>query len=420
MSINKLVLPVCLLLDDVSRSKLTIKLAELVQYDVNIVRSIRDVPDSQLKRKIVILEDFLRGENCYSDLLLYKSVLGLEYIYIGLDPVLLEIMKPVADCHSMDPTMINYERLYGIVYQDQAVRSKYLSPADKNEAHKIATEILEEGSVDLKIKRLAEGYLAMEDITSNQSEELQSKSSALSQAQIQLQQTTAHNNMLHSNYLDLIGKAANLNSSLKQYEVILAKDVYDKIDVTRYNTRPNIIYLKEYEELNNMDLLLETLVNMFKYQHRMSVKVLMLFDSSHSKRVMTLPKNYATVTNKFYRRTLLSNDYIAKVGAYKEILETFLINETNLHVLIVVDCKSHLDTVLSGMFLMLPMCRRESSLEIFGLDPKATIVNDAPNNRLSWDNYSAIDSMQSDADKFLYLSSRTLIQDIYKSCMTFN
>nr|AQQ75343.1 hypothetical protein [uncultured bacterium] len=69
---EKAQLKVILLLDYASRSRLKVNVSELIMHDVTIVSSLRDITDYILSKtnKVIILEDYIRTSNNYSDLVL--------------------------------------------------------------------------------------------------------------------------------------------------------------------------------------------------------------------------------------------------------------------------------------------------------------------------------------------------------------
>jgi hypothetical protein len=413
---DRIVLNLHLLLDDISRSNLKVSISELIMYDVNIITNFRDLtPEFMDKsKKVVILEDYLRKNDTYSDLVLYKELFGLEYIYLGLDDVLLKVMSDVASCYKMDSSIVDYDRLYSVVYSDEALLQKYIEKEIVVSNVEIFAESVVSNPVyDDNVRGLAENYLSLLQVLSDKVDKIDSFKLKVSELMTQLQGGSDYSKELERSYHEMISNAINLNRTLKQYESILSKDVYDKIILSKYVNRPSIIYLKEYEELLHLNSLLSTMAEMFKFQYKKSVKVLRLYDSSRSRRVLTIPKYYEVIQNKFVRRSVIANDFLVKVGNYTRVLDLLLTNHSGLDILIIVDCKDHSDVVLTGTALYLNMCRNIMNLPAYGLDKASTIVNNEKGNSMSWDNYEQYHLMDNQ-EKFLFLSSRPVMQNIYE------
>lgn len=413
-NMSKTTVPVYLLLDEVSRNMLVSSVAELVTNGVEVIRELSEVSKNRDIKKVVVLEPYLSKRTSYSELILFKRVLGLEFIYLGRDQDLLRSMANIAECHKMDFSNVNYEMLYGIYYKDPAVIKKFDTKVITMSAVREAQELLK-GSLDSSVRSVCETVLSFSSISEHNSSVIESQNKTIEFLQAQISQLSETNRQLEKSYHNVISNAVALNESLRQYEVILSRDIYDKIDINKYNSRPSILYLKEYQELMGLNSFLITLSDMFRLQKRMSTKVLMLFDSHDSNRLTRLDSLYTIVKTKYQKRTLIEKDYLVKVGPYRDILDILLNNETNLDVLIIVDCKSHRDFVLSGNFLMLGMCREEANLGKFSLNPKASIVNDSITSRLSWESKPDLSEFKTAEEKFVYLSSRSVISDIYKA-----
>ena len=212
----------------------------------------------------------------------------------------------------------------------------------------------------------------------------------------------------------MMRNSIKLNKSLKEYERIMSKDVYSKISLSNYPNRPIIVYLKEIEELVHQNALIDTLFEILRLQGRHSVKVLRLFDGASCRRVKALPDNYHIVRNQFLVSEITTNDFIAKVGDYREILDIILSNKTGLDVLILVDSKAQDDVILSGASMYFNLCRNRRNLENYNLVRDNTIVNGIEDdNCLVWGHYDQLPRLLSKEEKFLFLASRPVMRTLY-------
>lgn len=407
-------LPITLLLDDLSRTKMKTNVADLILVGVQVVSSLREVNDTYFEESniLVVLDGALRKSSTYSDLVLYKKVWNLHIVFISQDEVLLKSMSSIASCFCMDPSIIDYERLYGIASNDKAVIGQYSSDYAVSEMSKIAKDILNNPNSSSNSKRVSEAFLAVGSILLEREQENNELMAKMEEMKIYLQGVEEQKVNLEQANMKFLEHSLEMNKTLSQYEVILARDVYDKVNLSRYTSKPNIIYIKVYEELIYMDSFLETLSEMFRYHGRMGVKLLRLFDSSASKKVLAIPSYYKKIENEFTNKDLVNSDFLYKVGPYRTVLDNLLTNSSGVGLLIIVDQKDHADTVISGASLQLATCRSNKRMSLYGLDPRMTIVNDGI-GELSWDYYPEFSTL-TDRERFLFLSSRPVMQAIFE------
>jgi hypothetical protein len=413
-------LAVNILLDGISRNNMKTNLADLAIYDVNVITSLEELDDVALsKSKVVfLLEEVVTRVDMYSDFLLYKEELSLEFIYIGLDTNLISIMSNVAKCYKMDSSTLDYDKIHAIIYNDLGALNDLQLASFKPELLKLAKDMSTDPNKEVSVRRIAESFVSLHSIMGKMSDELSFHKGILGEKEFRIQKLSEENKELERLYIDITTKAVELNTSLRQYESILSRDVYDKVQLSRYPNRPRIIYLKEYEEIAHFNSFITTLFETFRHHSRDSVKVIRLYDSSSSKKILTLPNYYKQIQNTFSRRDVVSSDFIVKVGGYREILDLLFTNHNNLDVLILVDCKDHTETVISASPVQLAMCRNPEHIPVYNLDAETTIVSSGDSDMV-WDHYENYKSMNAQ-DKFLFLSSRPVIQNIFERDKLFN
>ena len=412
-------LNVILVLDDESRKKIKVNLSDLDIYKVYIIYDLEELDQDLLDKthKVILLEDYIRNPENVSKLQLYKSIFYLDYIYLGKEELWLNFMKRYAKCYAMDITALDYERIYSVTMQDVGTLEKF-ELEDKeldNSTQKIAKKLIMDKKVKLEEKTLALDYLALEEMLKKALEQVKSGDKKLEEAQRDYLAKETLANKLFESHSKIIRKTRAHNRALAQYEPILTKDVYQKVSVSFYKARPIIIYLKEYEELIHLNSFLTTLYDAIKIQCKLSCKVLRLYDSSASKKVLTIPSYYKILKNKFTASDVLINDFVVKYGPYKTVLDLILTNKVHLDVLILVDCKDHNDLVTIGHDLTFNLCRNVKHVENFKLSSENTIVNNCINGSfMSWDTYEDYDVYEPD-DRFLYLSSKPVIINILEA-----
>lgn len=407
-----------LLLDSISKKFIKTNTTELGLMGITIVNNFDEITDDMLSnnKNLIILESYFQNNASYSDVRLFKSLFGsLRFVFLGVNQEFLDTLKEYGDVFCADPTLIDYEMIQAAVFGDKVLEDTTGIVHNYNDNANFAKNILEnEDTFDSKVINIARDFLSLESELRRQHmlcAEWKEKTENLQNVNAHL---TSENNSLIEGFEEMMRNSIKLNKSLKEYERIMSKDVYSKISLSNYPNRPIIIYLKEIEELVHQNALIDTLFEILRLQGRHSVKVLRLFDGASCRRVKALPDNYHVIRNQFLVSEITTNDFIAKVGDYREILDIILSNKTGLDVLILVDSKAQDDVILSGAQMYFNLCRNRHNLENYNLVRDNTIVNGIEDdNYLVWEHYDQLPSLVSKEEKFLFLASRPVMRTLY-------
>ena len=410
-----------LLLDDNSKRIVKTNITDLSLHNILFVNNLGEITDDMISstKNVIVLEGFLRGSTGLSDLRLYKALQELQYFYIGQDEVLIKEASSVAHVFHANIATLNYDIISAALYRDISLEEVNVDFVGDSVA--FARAICKNNNeFDKKFVELAQEFLAAESCITKLQKELKSEHKKVIRLEANNEKINNENEMLTGSYAEMLAKAHELNLNLQEYEHILTKDIYDKLKLHNYPNRPQIIYLKEYEELNHLYSLINTLFEVFRIQGKNSVKVLQLLDSTKCNRAKVLPEYFTLIENGYLLKDVITNDFICKIGDYSRILDTLLTNRASLDVLIIVDCKDYNDTVIGGSFLQFNMCRNVKHLENYGLIPENTIVNNSDNDLfLSWDHYVNYNDFEDNDEKFLFLSSQPIIQKILELSQIF-
>lgn len=402
-------LPAILLLDEFSRNNIGANLSSLSSMGLEIINSLRDISESSLmrSRKVILLDGCLR-KPILPDLELFKEMMELNYYFISQDKESIRIMSSLARCHVMDPLHITYEKLYSIINEDTIALSGLQQEYVDSDIVKTATEL--SANQNMNVRKVADGYLSLKDALYTQNQKIASMEREIEILKINNSIALSENLELRKYHDDLLQSSIDLARSLDQYEVIFSRDIYNKLDLNQYRNRPVILYLKEYEELVYLNSLLATLLKVFRHQERKAVKVLQLFDSHSSKKISTIPEEYIIIPDSYHSSIVSANDRLVKFGGYQELLGSLLTNTAYIDLLVIVDRKQHNDSVLSGKYISLGMCRNGKNIPKYGLDEKTTITN-SPGSELSWEYYAEYAKLNEE-ERLLFLSSRPIIKYI--------
>jgi hypothetical protein len=406
-----------LFIDNYSRINSQVDIAELKRFGADIVSDFKDVLDLEYDKKpIVLLEGFMRGQHALSDLVLHKKLLGLSYIFVGTDDVIIKQVERYAKVFVMDTKVVNYTLVSSVVNDDPEAKALFEISADDKIA-KIAMVIAETNTYDTSVKEVAQAYLR----TSEEYKALWIESESLV-GQLEAARSLNDNKdeqiaVLSSNLDEILKQTVKVNESIRQYSFLCAKDVFHKVDLKPFKSKPNIIYFKEYTDFLFLNSFIYTLAESLKVQYSFPTKVLWLLDSKMPIRLRSVPEYYKLFeTGLFDKPSIYDSDYLCSANGYELVIQTICENQTGLSFLIIVDSKLADDTVLNmSDVLRYDLCRDFSKIKKFGLSELRTIVNGLGDGDrvLSWD-YLPEYADLSDDDRFLYFSGRPVIEEIVR------
>lgn len=404
--------------DEVTRSNISISVTDLIYKDVKVISKISDIPRDFIdsgKCVVFLMEWFFTTPYHYSTVKMLSRSYHIKFIYLGLNSTWLQIAKTICTAYKLDCASLDYDLVSSIVYEDKNLLDKLQHTFKVDDTiTKTASSLMRDAKTSENVKKVCSELIVrtqvLEDLTGVQ----QSLLSELANISAVMDFYRKRTSMLYSNYLDIIRESKRVDSVFKQYEVAIQKDFYDKVDITKYSTRPSILYFKEYEELLYLMSFIDTVYHSILLQNKAPVKVLLLFDSSASKRLIRVPTKYTILKDNYSKAAILESDFLIKIGNYDKILDILLSNQIKIEYLIIVDMKDHSDTVISGNFVKFNMCRNLNDCELYSIEPSNTICNNNPNHELSWDYYQEYSKLSDDSDRFLFLSSRPAIQYIHE------
>lgn len=408
-----------ILLDDISRNVIKTSISSIGAEGFRFISALDEINEEILQdsKILIVLEGFALQENSILDLELYSKLYELKVYFLGAKKYF-QVYETIAVCFECDISLLTNKIIQAAMFEDRSLEDSHV--VDRFDVYDDAQKILsEKESHDSSATKVAAAFIALMDRTQffeERNKRLESKNKLLITENDKI---LNERKILLGGYQQVILEAKRLNSSLEKYERIFSRDIYEKVKVYEYPNKPMIVYLKEYEDFINLDEMLETLYNVFRIQTRQSVKILRLFDSCTSRKMDLLPDYYKKVRNTYVISEVITADFIAKPGDYHKIFEKLLLNEVGLDILVVVDSKSFDDIVVAGTPLQFNLCREQKHSSAFGLHESNTILNDsnAPPD-LYWTHYET-DNMGKN-EKFLFLSSQPVIQNILSLSQAFN
>lgn len=399
---------VVLLLDEKSKQFVKLDNTVLNASDVTIVNSLAEIKEEYLDdlRYVFILEGFIRTENNISDLRIYKSLAKYNYMIICADNAIVDVLGDLGRVFQRDLQVIDFELLQSCIYSDKSQEDNTQIINDSIEYAKSVKNSESPNSVKL----LADNYLtALERIDVLQ-ECLSEKEKIVREMQSRNAILVSDNKKWFDGCSLLVSRARKLNIALQKYEEIYTQDIYNKINLNSYPNRPTIVYLKVFTEFAGLELLLQTLFDSFRIQQDKSVKVLRLYDSSSSRQIRFLPEYYTVLRNHYDIHRVIQSDYICKSGDYTNLMDKLLNNKYGLSVLIIVDIKDFDDVILKGSFMQYNLCATQKQAELLGLPKDYSLLNEATDGWLNWDEINLAGYSREEA--FLKLSSKKIIQRV--------
>lgn len=403
-----------LLLDTTSRKQLKTNISEIGLQGVLIVNNFNEITEDIVSKcnKVVVLEGYLDSLNSFSDIRLFSALLNIKLTFIGTNPDKLKILSQYGNVFNSDPTKIDFETIQGALYQD-SVLEQHSDINKLSDSIKASQSIIANESYDTTVQEVAKDFINISTELVKTQDDLTYLEYVCKNLQNINAKLSTENATLTDGFSKMLANAVTLNKSLKEYERIMSKDIYAKININNYPNKPAIIYLKEVEELIHENSFIETLFEILRLQGKQSVKVVRLYDGSSCRRMKALPSYYYPIRNQFLVSDLVSNDFIVKVGDYHEIFDILFTNKMHLDVLIIVDCKTMDDTVTNGATVYLNLCRNRNNIEAYDINVENTIVNGEEEEGYNvWEHYEHYKDLISKEEKYLFLSSRPVMQSI--------
>lgn len=406
-----------ILLDEKSRAIIKSNLAEFASNGFFVINSLNelDTDITEKTRRVIIFDGFLGEADAAISLKLFKSIFDLEYLYLGANESSHIVTSGLVNIYKCDITTLAIDTLLAAVHGDNAYQEENLE-LDVFESNLEYARNVVNGTVfsEAQVNSICNEYINIKHDVKYYQDKIEKLMEAYRVIKLHNAQLKTENKKLVDGHTKLLKEAKNLNYVLKQYEFALANDLYKKVNLSNYPNAPVIIYMKEFERLDHFNTFLEYLQKTFVLQERKSVKVLRLFDNENCREIMTLPSYYKVLYNSFEAKDLAVSDFIVKTGDYTRVLDILLLNRVNLDILIVVDSKGQNDTVLTGSMLQINLCSRKDHLQCFKLNKENTVVNsstdDDNESYLCWGNYSKFDKIDDKDERFLYISSRPIMQ----------
>lgn len=401
---------VIVILDEKSRNTIKSSISSMSLAGIHFIDGLEELSDELLEitNNVVVLEGFMTRDFCLSELKLYSNLYDLQLYFLGSSKFF-NIVQDLAKCYECDLATLDYSTVMAALYGD----ASFEVSSSKDYFSKVAaaeTVLSREGESPEAIE-VAEAYLNSNGIfetVSSSNEAIQKKLLRLEDENERLRKDR---DKLLEGFREVLNESEVLNHNLQRYEEIFTKDIYEKLRLHDYNNRPMVIYMKEFEDFLNLDELVDTLVFTLRLQDRKNVKVIRLFDSATSRKILTVPDHYRVLHNRYMMSDVIENDFLCKSGDYRKVLDKILTNEVGLDILIIVDSKSYDDIVVSGAALNFNLCREVEHLELFKLSKNNTLVNSGDTeNDLYWGFYDT-DDMDNN-EKMVFLSSRPVIRKI--------
>lgn len=409
-----------LLVDSESRRISTIEIAELKRFDIYIISDLKELLSIKYHEEpVIILESFLKSEYGISEIILYKELIGLNYIFITNNDVLLKEISRYGKVFSFDISKINYSMIISAINDDNEAAIPF-TVRPENKFVKIAKIVLENpGITDDTIKGMSEAILKI----SEYNEELYSKVNEL-ENYIKVLESLNQNKASQLSYLSslvdtMLQQTIKVNDALSQYSFLCQKEVYCKVAMDSFEHHPKIIYFKEYGDFLHLNTFIFTLAETLKRQYDFPVKVLWVMDKNNPLRQKYIPDYYTIFSDGVFQKTLVHvSDYMCTTGGYAEILHSICENQSGVEYLIVLDTKLVDDTILRVIdVLRFDLCRNSSKIKEYGLLDSRTIVNNVQNRELSWNHYYEYASLN-EKDRFLFLANRPVINRIIQLALS--
>lgn len=400
-----------LLVDDESRVHLDFDITELKKVEIEIISDLKELLKLEYKEEpIILLDSFVASRTGISELILFRELLGFQYIFISSNKILLKQMARYSKTFSFDTVKISCSMLLAALHDDpEACECFHVEAEDRFQ--KIASIILDNpGIVDETAKEMAKSLLCLSVYNKTLYSQVVTLEERLSTAEKLDQSKNSQLKHLSSIVDSMLRQTVQVNDALEQYSFLCQKDVYKKVSIAKYKNKPKILYFKEYGEFLHLESFLHTLAETLKRQYDCPTKVLWVMDKNNPLRQKYIPSYYTIFSEGvFHKPVVHMSDYMCTTGGYEEIINVLCENQSSIGCLVVVDSKLIDDTILPVSDLVrFDLCRSISKINAYGLYDLRTIVNNEADRDLAWNHYTNLKRLNEE-EQFLFLSNRTVI-----------
>ena len=165
------------------------------------------------------------------------------------------------------------------LYNDSTLEGTKSDTTLFDDSKELARNVIENPNGETSY-RLAKSLIALDNRFSEQSERFELQQKRMQDLVTHCKTLEKENRKLEEGYTKILRDSVNLYNTLQDYEGILTRDIYEKVDLGKYNTKPLVLYFKEYEEILDFQYFVQTLYELFRMHEKNSVKILLLFDLS--------------------------------------------------------------------------------------------------------------------------------------------
>ena len=372
------VIKAIILLDPSSRNRIQLETLRASSSEYELINTIGELTDDLVAqtRNFIFFEGFFESKSSIATLLLYKQIYKLNLFYYGCKSFWVAAIQDCSVCMEGDLDSFSAVMLEALLYQSHEEERQKSFNHDYVES--LAQMVLDKSAELTHENVLARGVLNSRDEILELAARNQELQKLVLHDEAIIGRLRGDNERLTKGYLELVERINKHNRELEDYEILLTKNSYIKINLKQFQNRPTIIYLKQFEEFLGLDILIDAVVNTFNTKLDKTVKVIRLFDSENCSGYRTLEPKYLKLRNQYTIVELHEQDWIAKLGQYQMVMETLLENKVEVDVLIVVDAKTSTEPVLQGRFIHFNLCREWEHGKVFGLDEMKTIFNKNP------------------------------------------
>lgn len=295
-----------------------------------IVTDITEINNAYANMTVVLFESLIFSQTSIGVLRELKHLLNLKYILLYSNDDIVTLVSDICVLKKCDYRIIDHNLIYSVTMNDDIVFESYKHFGKPIfEFSQIANQVSEN---DFKFMNIM--YQSLIDCYTQYNRLLEQHSNL----QTVCESYEATFEKIKSGVKQLQEYYSTVDNRVSEFETRLSTD-YDKIVVGEYPNKPIILYLKEFQHIPGIDILLNTIYFVVTVQYKHSCKIVKLLDSTNALQSMFIPNNYTYIQNTYNNRDILENDFILKRGVYDVFFDTLLLNRSSLYLLIVHDMR---------------------------------------------------------------------------------
>lgn len=389
---------------------------ELLNRNIQVLASLPEIQTVCNEDYVLIFEGYENVKDFvgYMETLAHFSKAKVYYVYSNHFDTALQLKNSLNCVEINQDSIIDNSLIEYVIYNDNISKMNI----SKGDEHIFIENLINTDNSEFilsnirGIKLLAISYTEQQKEIKRLIERLQIKDVEVQNSEENAQKAREEYEEIIEGYEFLEKNFRTMRDAYKR--CVYSEENFDVLSLANYDNPPQIIYIKEYEEMIHLNSFLDVLQQTIKRNMGKSCKVIQLVGRGYRNKALTKPPEWYVCNTTFNVKDVYTHELILKGGNYTELIDKLLINEMGLNYLIIVDSLGLDKNIIQGKYYRFNICRNERNIETYQLDRESTIVNNSKAkdvlsyNSMDYNTYKSMDLKT----KYMLLANQRAINEI--------